>query len=200
MCKVYVETYKQLSLQQKSSSCIQQLYNYSGFIRACREFGLPQGLALSSILFKFYLHDLAQDLTLNTDIGVFKFADDGTLRVRGETTHQCLLNLQMTCDAIYKWSITWRMIINCDPGKTELIGFGTAENDETLLPMSFHLGSNKNKFVEKTKVLGLIMDRKLTYIEHAKDINRKVLGRWATICKYTLQTATGDSDKMSLSG
>ena len=77
------------------------------------------------------------------------------------------------------------MIINCDPGKTELIGFGTAENDETLLPMSFHLGSNKIKFVEKTKVLGLIMDRKLTYIEHAKDINRKVLGRWATICKYT---------------
>ena len=159
--------------------------NYTGFIRACREFGLPQGSALSPILFKFYLHDLAQDLALNPDIGVYKFADDGTLRVRGETTHQCLLNLQMTCDAIYKWSITWRMIINCDPGKTELIGFGTAENEEKLLPMSFHLGSNKIQFVEKTKVLGLIMDRKLTYIEHAKDINRKILGRWATICKYT---------------
>ena len=41
------------------------------------------------------------------------------------------------------------MIINCDPEKTELIGFGTAENDETLLPMSFHLSSNKIKFVEK---------------------------------------------------
>ena len=159
--------------------------NFTGFIRACREFGLPQGSALSPILFKFYLHDLAQDLSLNPDIGVFKFADDGTLRVRGETTHQCLLNLQMTCDAIYTWSITWRMIINCDPGKTELIGFGTAENDEKLLPMSFHLGSNKIQFVEKTKVLGLIMDRKLTYIEHAKDINRKILGRWPTICKYT---------------
>jgi len=159
--------------------------NYTGFIRACREFGLPQGSALSPILFKFYLHDLAQDLSLNPDIGVYKFADDGTLRVRGETTHQCLLNLQMTCDVIYKWSITWRMIINCDPGKTELIGFGTAENDAKLLPMSFHLGSNKILFVEKTKVLGLIMDRKLTYIDHAKDINRKILGRWATICKYT---------------
>ena len=29
------------------------------------------------------------------------------------------------------------------------------------------------------------MDQKLAYIEHAKDINRKVLGRWATISKYT---------------
>jgi len=66
-----------------------------------------------------------------------------------------------------------------------IIGFGTAENDAKLLPMSFHLGSNKILFVEKTKVLGLIMDRKLTYIDHAKDINRKILGRWATICKYT---------------
>ena len=159
--------------------------NFTGFIRACREFGLPQGSALSPILFKFYLHDLGQDLTTNPDIEVFKFADDGTLRVRGETTQECLCNLKLTCDAIYKWSITWRMIINCDPGKTELIGFGTAENDPNLLPLFFHLGSNKIMFVEKTKVLGLIMDRKLTYIDHAKDINRKILGRWATICKYT---------------
>ena len=51
--------------------------------------------------------------------------------------------------------------------------------------MSFLLGSNKILFVKKTKVLGLIMDRKLTYIDHAEDINRKILGRWATICKYT---------------
>ena len=58
------------------------------------------------------------------------------------------------------------MIINCDPGKTELIGSGTAENDTKLLPMSFHLSSNKILFVEKTKVLGLIMDRKLTYIDY----------------------------------
>ena len=65
-----------------------------------------------------------------------------------------------------------------------IIGFGTAENVK-LLPMSFHLGSNKILFVDETKVLGLIMDRKLTNIDHAKDINRKILGWWATICKYT---------------
>ena len=47
------------------------------------------------------------------------------------------------------------MIINCDPAKTELIGFGTAENDSKLLPISVHLGSNKI-------LLGLKMDRKLT--------------------------------------
>ena len=40
-------------------------------------------------------------------------------------------------------------------------------------------------FVEKTKVLGLTMDRELKYIEHGKDINRKILGRWVMICKHT---------------
>ena len=39
--------------------------------------------------------------------------------------------------------------------------------------------------MEKTKVLGLTMDRKLKYIEHGKDINRKILGRWVMICKHT---------------
>ena len=29
------------------------------------------------------------------------------------------------------------------------------------------------------------MDRKLKYIEHGKDINRKILGRWVMICKHT---------------
>ena len=59
--------------------------------------------------------------------------------------------------------------------------------------MSFHLGSNKILFVEKTKakVLGLIMDRKLTYINHAKDINRNMLGRWAPICKLYINRNWG---------
>ena len=159
--------------------------DFIGLIRACREFGLPQGSALSPILFKFYIHDLAQTLSENENVETFKFADDGTFRVVGETTSKCLENLKLTCDTVYIWSAQWRMIINCEPGKTELIAFGTAENDTTLIPASFNLGCNEILFVEKTKVLGLIMDKKLSYHEHAKAINRKIQGRWASICKYT---------------
>jgi hypothetical protein len=103
--------------------------DYYGLVRACREFGLPQGSALSPILFKFYIHDLEASLSHRTDIEVFKFADDGTIRVFGETTLTCLENLKEVCDALHRWSTQWRMIINCDPCKTELICFGTAEKD-----------------------------------------------------------------------
>ena len=150
-----------------------------------REFGLPQGSALSPILFKFYIHDLEANLSHKTEIEVFKFADDGTLRMFGDTTPQCLEKLKEVCNALHKWSTHWRMIINCDPSKTELICFGTSENDSELIPDSVKLGQNTIAFVEKTKVLGLTMDRKLKYIEHGKDINRKILGRWVMICKHT---------------
>ena len=52
----------------------------------------------------------------------------------------------------------WRMIVNCAEEKTEIICFGTAENDASLVPDTFKLGNSSIRFVEKTKVLGLIME------------------------------------------
>ena len=77
------------------------------------------------------------------------------------------------------------MIVNCAEEKTEIICFGTAENDASLVPDTFKLGNSSIRFVEKTKVLGLIMDQKLSYIEHAKYVNRKISFRWVSICKHT---------------
>ena len=157
---------------------------FTGFIRACREFGLPQGSALSPVLFRFFVHDLAISLN-HPNVSTFKFADDGTLKVSAKNTHDCLALLEMICKEIHDWSTTWRMIINCDVSKTELICFGTAEKDASLIPPTFSLGQNIIQFVDKTKVLGLIIDKDLSYCEHAKYINKKVLYRWVSICKYT---------------
>ena len=161
--------------------------DYTGIVRACREFGLPQGSALSPILFRFFLHDLGEELVIeyDDDIAIYKFADDGTLRVIGGTTSKCLCNLKSCCEAVYKWSNTWRMIINCEPNKTELICFGTAENNEDLIPSAVDLGNNLIPFVDKTRVLGLTMDKRLSYNDHGIEINKKIIGRWAMICKYS---------------
>ena len=77
------------------------------------------------------------------------------------------------------------MVLNCDPLKTELICFGTAEKKPGLIPQHFKIGDNTIYFVEKTKVLGLIVDCNLSYIEHGKEINRKLLHRWSKICKHS---------------
>ena len=157
---------------------------YTGFIRSTREFGLPQGSALLPILFKFFIHHLASSMVDNPNVSTYKFADDGTLKIQAKNTPDCLSLLKHVCDDVYKWCITWRMIINCDVSKTELICFGTAENDTTLVPKTFFLGNNTIHFVDSTRVLGLIIDKDLSYVEHGKDVNRRILNKWITICGY----------------
>ena len=82
-----------------------------------------------------------------------------------KTTRCCLLTLKDVCEDLYDWSTIWRMIINCEPEKTELC-FAAAEKDKS----SFQLGNNCMKFVEKTKVLGLVMIENLCYVDHGKKI------------------------------
>ena len=95
--------------------------DHIGIIRACIEFGLPQSSALSPILFKFFIRDLAQNVVAGQVIKLYKFADDATLRITSVSTADCLDYLDAVCRSLHLWSSTWRMIINCNPSKTELI-------------------------------------------------------------------------------
>ena len=113
------------------------------------------------ILFKFCIKGRAQNVIVGQVIKRFKFADDVTLRITGVTTAECLDNLDAVCLSLHLWSSSWRMIINCIPSKTELICFGTAEENPDLIPETFKLGNYTIRFMEKTNVLGLVMDQKL---------------------------------------
>ena len=60
--------------------------DHIGIIRACIEFGLPQSSALSPILFKFFIGDLAQNVVAGQVIKLYKFADDATLKITSVST------------------------------------------------------------------------------------------------------------------
>ena len=156
-----------------------------GEIRNCSNFGVPQGSALSPILFRIYVMDLAAELTNKENTSVLKFADDGTIHISGTSTPLCLEILQNTLDIVHNWSKKWRMVINCQPDKTEVICFSTAENNKTLIPTTFELGDASIKLVSKTKVLGLILDENLNFEEHSKYVYKKMCHLWVKICKYS---------------
>ena len=63
--------------------------DYVGGLRHCLDVGLPQGSALSPILFKFFIMDLGKDLDINKAIDMYKFADDGTFKVSAELWINC---------------------------------------------------------------------------------------------------------------
>ena len=154
-----------------------------GVKRDCSEFGLPQGSVLSPILFKVFMMDFLEEINDDSTV-VYKFADDGSIKISANTTQDCLLQLQNILDAVDKWAKRWRMVINCLPNKTEVMCFGTAENNRDLIPKEFSLGNKKIKLVSHTKVLGVIIDEKLSFIEHSKDVYNKLVTRWNMICLY----------------
>ena len=156
-----------------------------GATRQSAEYGLPQGSALSPVLFKIYVMDLLTELQQNPNISILKFADDGTVKISAADSVTCLNDLNLVLDCLHGWSKKWRLKINCDRNKTEVICFNTAENDRDAIPKSFKLGDKEIYRVSETKVLGLIIDEDLNYNSHSKMILKSLYGRWATVCKYT---------------
>ena len=69
---------------------------------------------------------------------------------------ECLSNMQKVCDYIHSWCKLWRLVINCNPNKTEIIILGTQKSDQidhTVVP-PVHIGKKRLCYVAKSKVLG----------------------------------------------
>ena len=128
--------------------------------------------------------DLLSELDKNPEISLFKFADDATIKISGHSNQQCIDTLKQVAASLYEWSRKWRMIINCDPNKTEYICFRSNSADIPI-PDTINIGPKEIKRVEQTKVLGLTMDEKLSFIPHGQDIYKRLLGKWGQICVYS---------------
>ena len=156
---------------------------YKGEEKKCAEYGLPQGSALSPILFKIYLMDFLEEAQNKQDISLLKFADDATVKVSSTTTDNCIKEINDVLTELHLWCKKWRMVINCNKDKTEYVCFGVArKNDE--IPDCFKIGEKMIHKVEKTKVLGLTIDSKLNYVAHSQKTYQKLCEKWVKICHY----------------
>ena len=81
--------------------------------------------------------DLIKDLAEKEEITLLKFADDGTIKISTNSTEECLTKTGIVLNDIYSWVRKWRLKINCQVNKTEVICFGTAENDKSKIPKTF---------------------------------------------------------------
>ena len=153
--------------------------------RQCSEYGLPQGSVLSPALFKIYISDFVEELNSHPDIALYKFADDGTIKIAAKNSNTCLKTLNQVLKSLQNWTKKWRMKLNCDKNKTEIVAFNTAEGNKNIIPEQFMLGDKVIFRVEKTKVLGLTIDEDLSYIPHSEEVLKGLHQVWATLCKYS---------------
>ena len=153
--------------------------------RQSADYGLPQGSCLSPVLFKIYITDFLEELAQRPDISIYKFADDGTVKITANNSPACVEKMNHVLDYLQKWTKKWKMKINCDRNKTEIICFHTAEGDRQLIPESFTFGKETINRVTETTVLGLKIDENLSYIPHSQAVLNNLNYRWATLCKFS---------------
>ena len=156
-----------------------------GNTRNSSEYGLPQGSALSPVLFKIFIIDFLCEFEDDPNIAVLKFADDATVKISAEDSPTCVSILKRVINCVHIWSQKWRMKINCDRNKTEIICFHTAEGNRDLIPKTFKVGDEEIHRVAETKVLGLIIDEELTYRSHSQMVLKALYNRWSSISRYS---------------
>ena len=162
--------------------------NINGHIgenRLSSEYGLPQGSVISPVLFKIFIKDFVSELLEFPNIAILKFADDGTIKISAPNSTTCIETMNHVLHVLNNWSRKWRLNINCDKDKTEIICFNSAEGDKSNIPSSFNLGNKVIRRVTETKVLGVVIDEDLSYKSHTNKLLKDLMGRWANICNYS---------------
>ena len=68
--------------------------------------------------------------------------------------------MQRVCDYVHNWCKRWRLVINCDKNKTEVIILKTNKSDyvdRSVVP-PVYIGDKKLNYVAKSKVLCVTID------------------------------------------
>ena len=133
------------------------------------EAGIPQGSTLRPLFFLIYINDLSDGLTANPKL----FADDTSLFTVIHYINSTANDLNCDLMKISNWAIQWKMRFNPDPNKqAQEVIFSRKINkiDHPLL----YFNQNLVKSSSTHKYLGMVLDARLDFNLHLKNVQNKV--------------------------
>ena len=133
------------------------------------EAGVPQGSILGPLFFLIYINDLSDGLTSNPKL----FADDTSLFSVIHDINSTANDLNSDLMKISNWAFQWKMRFNPDPNKqAQEVIFSRKINKIDHPPLYFN--QNLVKSSSTHKHLGMVLDTRLDFNLHLKNVQNKV--------------------------
>ena len=131
--------------------------------------GLPQGSALSPILFLFYINSLAEILPqCNTNS---LFADDVSILATANSLEEAETSVQKAVDIVSRWACDRKLQLNVK--KSEVSYFSSWTKEANWAP-TVTINDEKIKFSATPRLLGVILDRNLNFGPHVDKITDRL--------------------------
>ena len=140
--------------------------------------GSPKDLSFRPLFFLIYINNLSDGLTANPKL----FADDTTLFSVIHNINSTANDLNSDLMKISNWAFQWKMRFNPDPKKqAQEVIFSRKINKIDHPPLYFN--QNLVKSSSTHKHLGMILDTRLDFNLHLKNIQNKVNKTIGLLCK-----------------
>ena len=143
------------------------------------ETGVPQGSVLGPLLFNIFLNYIFYFINNGN---LCNYADDNTLYSIGKSLNMVKENLKINFLIMQKWFYENHMVLN--PGKCHYLVLGNRSNSDTI-----NLNGTKLASSSYEKLLGILIDRDLSFDKHIKSLRWKAgqkLNALARISNYLI--------------
>ena len=136
--------------------------------RTCKQnLGVVQGSILGPLLFLIYINDLP-NLSYNSYTTLY--ADDTTISMSSIDFDQVIQDVNIELSKIKQWTISNRLTIN--EAKTEMILFSNRLTPPVYDPVC--IGNSVINFTDSCRILGINIDKNLSFSNHIKNIVGKL--------------------------
>ncbi|GBP83142.1 Probable RNA-directed DNA polymerase from transposon BS [Eumeta japonica] len=152
--------------------------------------GVPQGSALSPLLYSVYTNDIPRS---SSGVQLALFADDTALYLRGQTERNICPHLQKAIEELARWFQTWRIEVNAEKSAAISFIYRKGRSPVVVAHGPLRINNAPIPWQHTYKYLGITLDRNLHFRDHIKRVRKT-----AIFYQSRLKGMLGRNSKLSL--